>query len=94
MICHIFFRLPADLSSGSDDVSFRNMDAVHRYMQAEEYDPNDFVYTDADKQCVYIKKDGMVSDYLMWGYDRSFADKHPASGYETTKKRDNAIICG
>ena len=83
------------LQKGNDaGVSFGNMDDVYRYMQTEKYRPGDFVYTDADEQCVYIKKDGVVSDYLMWGYDRSFADKHPASGYETTKKRDNAIICG
>ena len=81
------------MSSGSDDVSFRNMDAVHRYMQTEEYDPNDFVYTDADKQCVYIKKDGVVSDYLTRGYDRSFADKHPASGYGATKEQGDDAAC-
>ena len=59
------------LQEGNDVyVSFRNMDDVHRYMQDAEYDPNDFVYTDADEQCVYIKKDGIVSDYLMQGCDR------------------------
>ena len=60
------------LQEGNDAyVSFRNMDDVHRYMQTEKYRPKDFVYTDAGEQCVYIKKDGVVSDYLMQGYDRS-----------------------
>ena len=55
------------------EVSFENIDAVHRYMQSEEYSPDDFVYTDANEQCVYIRKNGTVSDYLMQGYDERLA---------------------
>ena len=59
------------LQEGNDaDVSFRNTDEAHRYMQTEGYDPDDFVYTDTGEQCVYIRKDGIVSDYLMQGCDR------------------------
>jgi len=82
------------LQEGNDaNVSFENLNEVRRYMQTEEYDPDDFVYTDADEQCVYIKKDGIVSDYLMRGYDRSLAEKYPASGHETEKERSGEIIC-
>ena len=55
------------------EVSFENIDAVHRYMQSEEYSPDNFVYTDANEQCVYIRKNGTVSDYLMRGYDERLA---------------------
>ena len=75
------------------DVSFRNMDAVHRYMQTGKYDPNDFVYTDAGEQCVYIKKDGIVSDYLMEGYDCTLAEKRLVPEYETAKERGDATVC-
>ena len=62
------------LQKGNDaGVSFRNIDEARRYMLTEEYDSADFVYTDADDQCVYIKKDGIVSDYLMRGYDERSA---------------------
>ena len=82
------------LQKGNDTcVSFRNMDDVHQYMQTEKYRPGDFVYTDADEQCVYIKKDGIVSDYLMQGYDCTLAEKYPASGYETEKERSGEIAC-
>ena len=82
------------LQKGNDaGVSFKNIGAVRRYMQSEKYRPGDFVYTDAGKQCVYIKKDGAVSDYLMQGYDRSLADKCTPPGYETIKKQSDAINC-
>ena len=74
-------------------VSFRNMDDVYRYMQTGKYDPNDFVYTDAGKKCVYIKKDGAVSDYLVQGYDRTLAEKYPSSGYEAAKTQDDDTAC-
>ena len=80
------------LQKGNDaDVSFRNTDEAHRYMQTEEYNPNDFVYTDADKQCVYIKKEGTVSDYLMRGYDHSLAEKHPSPEHGVTKEQGDEI---
>ena len=50
-------------------VSFENTDEVRRYMQTGKYRPGDFVYTDADKRCVYIKKNGTVSDYLAQGFN-------------------------
>ena len=82
------------LQKGNDaGVSFGNMDDVYRYMQTEKYRPGDFVYTDADEQCVYIKKDGIVSDYLMQGYDCTLAEKYPASGHETEKERNNDTAC-
>ena len=52
-------------------VEFKNIAEAEAYMQTPQYKPEDFIYTDADKQCVYIKKDGKVSDYLMQGYDHS-----------------------
>ena len=83
------------LQKGNDArVSFRNMDDVYRYMQSEKYRPGDFVYTDADERCVYIKKDGIVSDYLMEGYDCALAEKCPLPGNKTKKERGDAIICG
>ena len=82
------------LQEGNDaNISFGNIDEVRRYMQTEEYRPGDFVYTDADEQCVYIKKDGVVSDYLIQGYDCTLTEKHPASGHETEKERDNDTAC-
>ena len=56
--------------SNDAGVSFKNLDEARKYIQTDEYNPDDFVYTDANKQCVYIKKDGEVSDYLMQGYDK------------------------
>ena len=82
------------LQKGNDaGVSFESLDEVRRYMQTEGYDPDDFVYTDAGEQCVYIKKDGIVSDYLMQGYDRTLAEKHPASGHEAAKEQSDGAAC-
>ena len=82
------------LQEGNDAyVSFGNMDDVYRYMQTEKYRPGDFVYTDADEQCVYIKKEGTVADYLMKGYDCALTEKCPSSGHETEKERDNNTAC-
>ena len=74
-------------------MSFGNVDEVHRYMQTEGYDPNDFVYTDAGKRCVYIKKRGAVSEYLMQGYDRTLAEKYPAPRHGVTKEQGDEIVC-
>ena len=79
--------------SSDAGVSFVNVDRARQYMQTDRYDPNDFVYTDAGRRCVYIKKDGAVSDYLMQGYDRTLAEKHPASGRETEKEQENDTAC-
>ena len=75
----------------SEDICFEDIDEARRYMQTEEYDPYDFVYTDADKKCVYIKKDGIVSDYLMRGYDCTLTEKYPSSGDKTEKERGDEI---
>ena len=75
----------------SEDICFEDIDEARRYMQTEEYDPYDFVYTDADEQCVYIKKDGIVSDYLMRGYDCTLTEKYPSSGDKTEKERGDEI---
>ena len=72
-------------------VSFKNMDDVHQYMQDPEYDPADFVYTDANEQCVYIKKNGAVSNYLMKGYDRDLAGKSLSPGRRAGKEQDDDI---
>ena len=53
------------------DIFFRNIGEARRYMRTEDYRPDNFVYTDAGERCVYIKKDGTVSDYLTEGYDRA-----------------------
>ena len=75
------------------NVSFRDIDRVRRYMQTEKYNPNDFVYTDAKERCVYIKKDGVVSDYLMQGYDRALTKEYPFSGRKTVKDRGSETAC-
>ena len=72
-------------------VSFKNMDDVHQYMQDPKYAPVDFVYTDTDEQCVYIKKNGAVSNYLMKGYDCGLAGKSLSPGRRTGKEQDDDI---
>ena len=84
------FALQKDNDAG---VSFETIDEVRRYMRTEEYDPSDFVYSDADRQCVYIKKGGTVSKYLAEGYDRSLTDKCSTSGHEAVKEQDDEIVC-
>ena len=74
-------------------VFFDDIDAVREYMQTWRYDPCDFVYTDADEQCVYIKKDGVVSDYLMRGYDRGLTKEYPSFGRNTIKEQSGDIAC-
>ena len=82
------------LQKGNDaDVSFRNTHEARRYMRTRKYDPNDFVYTDANEQCVYIKKDGIVSDYLIQGYDGTLTGEYPSSGRDTIKKQGKEIAC-
>ena len=83
------FILQKDNDAG---ISFGNIDEVNCYMQSEEYSPYDFVYTDANERCVYIKKDGVVSDYLMQGYDCALAEKYPLPGDKTEKERGDAVI--
>ena len=63
------------------DVFFRDVDDVEEYMQTARYDPTDFVYTDANEQCVYIRKDGEVSEYLMEGYDFSLKETDLSAEY-------------
>ena len=82
------------LQEGNDaNVSFRNTDEAHRYMQTEGYNPNDFVYTDANNRCVYIKKEGAVSDYLTQGYDSALAGKHLSSEHKAEKGRGCETAC-
>ncbi len=54
------------------DVSFRSVSEASEYMERASYDPEDFIYTDTSggKECVYIKKDGVVLPYLMEGYEK------------------------
>ena len=84
------FTMQEDNTAG---MFFGNIDEAHRYMQTEEYDPADFVYTDADEQCVYIKKDGIVSDYLTQGYDRGSEEERPSRRHEAIKAHDGEIAC-
>ena len=82
------------LQKGNDAyISFKNMDDVHRYMRDVEYNPNDFVYTDSGEQCVYIKKAGIVSDYLMEEYDCTLAEKRSSPGHGVTKEQGDEIVC-
>ena len=74
-------------------VSFQDINGVYRYMLSGEYDPADFVYTDTDEKCVYIKKNGKVSDYLMGGYDRTLANEH-CTEQPDTPERSNGCFTG
>lgn len=53
------------------DVSFKSVKKAEEYMKTKDYDPNDFVYTDVngDNGSVYIKHEGVISEYLMKGFD-------------------------
>ena len=67
------------------DIFFRNIDEARRYMRTEDYRPDNFVYTDAGERCVYIKKDGTVSDYLTEGYDRALLNTPCSDRNETVE---------
>ena len=82
------------MQEGNDaGVSFGSIAEAEAYMRTKEYDPDDFVYTDTGKKCVYIRKNGAVSDYLMKGYDCTLAEKHPASGHEAAKEQGDDTAC-
>ena len=81
------FALQKDNDAG---VFFDDIGDAEEYMQSEEYNPYDFVYTDADEQCVYIKKDGTVSDYLTEGYDRSSVVCH-TDGQKTENQNNDCV---
>ena len=82
------------LQKGNDaNVSFEDVNEARRYMQTEKYRPNDFVYTDADGKCVYIKKDGVVSDYLMKGYDCALTGRHLQPGHRAVQEQDDEFTC-
>ena len=74
-------------------VLFTNIEAARRYTQTAEYNPRHFVYTDTDERCVYIKKDGKVSEYLMEGYDRALVNTHLPDGNKTVEPPDNRVTC-
>ena len=67
------------LQEGNDaDVHFQDIDEAHQYMQTEQYRPDYFVYTDTGRRCVYIKKNGIISEYLIKGYNRDHINApHP-----------------
>ena len=75
------------------EVFFDDIDDAEEYMQTEKYRPDDFVYTDTDERCVYIKKNGTVSDYLMEGYDRSSAENRCPQECEPEKNRSEEPAC-
>ena len=88
------FRLtPKEVFTLQKGNVFENVDEARHYMQTAVYDPNDFVYTNADKRCVYIKKDGAVSDYLIEGYDRTLAEDRCAQEHKTAGDRSGGILC-
>ena len=72
------------------DIFFRNIDEARRYMRTEDYRPDNFVYTDAGERCVYIKKDGAVSDYLTKGYDRTLLNTPRSGRNETVEPPDHS----
>ena len=74
-------------------VLFTNIEAARRYIQTAGYNPRHFVYTDTDERCVYIKKDGKVSEYLMEGYDRTLVNTHLPNGNKTVEPPDNRVTC-
>ena len=74
------------------DISFTGTDEAKEYMQTPGYNPNDFVYTDTDEQCVYIKKNGAVSDYLMQGYKTPRSKDSRLLRHTTKEQRNNGII--
>ena len=82
------YALQEDNDAG---VSFADIDKTREYMQTENYNPNDFVYTDANEQCVYIKKDGVVSDYLMKGYDDTLTEERCPSGQTAAKEQEDGV---
>ena len=79
---------------GNDaNARFDNIDKAKKYMQTAEYKPDNFLYTDVDKHCVYIKKDGVVSDYLMQGYDHSLVGSHIVSRKAVSERESDSNIC-
>ena len=74
-------------------VTFESINDAKDYMQSHKYKPDDFIYTDTNKQCVYIKKDGEVSNYLMRGYDRSLVANHIANKKVVSEQEISDGIC-
>ena len=72
-------------------ISFENADEVRRYMQTGKYRPGDFVYTDAGKQCVYIKKNGTVSDYLAQGFNGMLVGRQNEPVYRPGMRADEGM---
>ena len=83
------YALQEDNDAG---VYFADIGKTREYMQTGNYNPNDFVYTDANGQCVYIKKDGVVSDYLIKGYDRAVAKQCCPTGRKTSGDRNSGSL--
>ena len=80
------------IQEGNDaEVFFDSVSAAEAYMQTAEYNPNDFVYTDADKQCVYIKQDGTVSDYLMRGYSEQLTGRRETKSHDPTPAKSDDV---
>ena len=80
------------IQEGNDaEVFFDSVSAAEAYMQTTEYDPNDFVYTDADKQCVYIKQDGTVSNYLMRGYSEQLTGRRETKSHDPTPAKSDDV---
>ena len=61
-----------------ENMLFGSVSEAHQYMQTEQYRPDYFVYTDTGRRCVYIKKNGIISEYLIKGYNRDHINApHP-----------------
>ena len=86
-----FHLTPEEVFALRKNMLFGSVSEAHQYMQTGQYRPEHFVYTDANNRCVYIKKEGAVSDYLMRGYDCALAEKHPSHGHGVTKEQGDEI---
>lgn len=73
------------------DMTFKDIKDAKAYMRSLKYKPTKFVYTDANKRCVYIKKNGKVSNYLMQGYDYSLVGSHIASRKVVSERESDSV---
>ncbi len=77
------------------EVEFDDIEDAENFMKTYEYYADDFVYTDVindnDKQCVYIKCDGKVSDYLKQNFNSDKIETTDARSLEIRNYIDKTI---
>ena len=83
------FTLQRNNNAGA---SFDNVAGAGQYMQTGKYDPRNFVYTDADQRCVYIKKNGTVSERLTKGCRRTSAANRCTVGHPAVQEQDGSLF--